>query len=111
MYAPCGHVVTGDLSLVQNEKLRDLLRKGPKFRKPVSFELHQNFDIIMDACETYARQWAKKEDVELDTLSEWITSIGDVVKRRIRRLKHSVNTRFESSFRYPGVDRELFRLH
>ena len=30
------------------------------------------FDIIMDACETYARKWAKKEDVELDTLSEWI---------------------------------------
>ena len=26
----------------------------------------------------YARQWAKKEDVELDTLSEWIKSIGDV---------------------------------
>ena len=54
---------------------------------------HQNFDIIMDACETYARQWAKKEDVELDTLSEWIKSIDDVVKRRIRRLKHSVNKR------------------
>ena len=61
----------------------------------------------MDACETYARQWAKKEDVELDTLSEWIKSIGEVVKRRIRRLKHSVNTRSESIFRDP----ELSRLH
>ena len=29
LYAPCGHVVTGDLSIVQNDKLRDLLRKGP----------------------------------------------------------------------------------
>ena len=28
-----------------------------------------------------------KEDVELDTISEWIKSIGDVLKRRIRRLK------------------------
>ena len=28
----------------------------------------------------------RKEDVELDTLSEWIKSIGDVLKRRIRRL-------------------------
>ena len=84
LYAPCGHVVTGDLSIVQNDELRDLLHKGPKFREPVSFSWHQNFDIIMDACETYARQWAKKEDVELDTLSEWIKSIGEVVKRRIR---------------------------
>ena len=53
----------------------------------------------MDACGEYARKWAKKEDVELDTLSEWIPkSIGDVVKRRIWRLKHSVNTRSESIF-------------
>ena len=50
------------------------------YREPVSFSWHQNFDIIMDACEAYARRWAKKEDFELDTLSEWIKSIGDVLK-------------------------------
>ena len=41
-------------------------------------------------------RWAKKEDIEHDTLSGWIKSIksiGDVLKRRTRRLKHSVNTR------------------
>ena len=87
LYVPCGHVVTGDLSIVKNEKLRDLLRKGPKFREPVSFSWHQNFDIIMDACDAYARKWAKKEDVKLDPLSEWIKSIVEVVKRRIRVLQ------------------------
>ena len=65
----------------------------------------------MDACETYARQWAKKEDVELYTLSEWIELIGHVVKRRIPRLKHSVSTRSESILRDPDVVRELSRLH
>ena len=40
----------------------------------------------MDACEEYARRWAKKEDVEVDALSEWVKSIADVLKRRIRRL-------------------------
>ena len=82
-----------------------------KYREPVSFSWHQNFDIIMDACEANARRWAKKEDVELDTLSEWIKSIGDVLKRRIRRLKHSVNTRHESIFSDPDVVTELSRLH
>ena len=65
----------------------------------------------MDACEEYARRWVKKEDVEVDTLSEWIKSIADVLKRRIRRLKHSVNTRHESIFSDPDVVRELSRLH
>ena len=103
--------MTGDLNIVRNNKLRDLLRKGPKYREPISFSWHQNFDIIMDACEAYARRWAKKEDVELDTLSEWIKSIGDVLKRRIRWLKHSVNTRHESIFSDPDVVTELPRLH
>ena len=71
--------MTVDLNIVRKDKLRDLLRKGPKYREPVSFPWHQNFDIIMDACEAYARRWAKKEDVELDTPSEWIKSIGDVL--------------------------------
>ena len=111
LYAPCGHVVTGDLSIVRNQKLKDILRKGPKYREPVSFSWHQNFNIIMDACEEYARRWAKKEDVEVDTLSEWVKSIADVLKRRIRRLKRSVNSRHESIFCDPEVVRELSRLH
>ena len=99
------------LSIVRNHKLKDVLRKGPKYREPVSFSWHQNFNIIMDACEEYARRWAKKEDVEVDTLSEWVKSIADVLKRRIRRLKRSVNTRRESIFCDPEVVRELSRLH
>ena len=65
----------------------------------------------MDAHEEYARRRAKKEDVEVDTLWEWIKSIADVIKRRIRRLKHSVDTRHESIFGYPDVVRDLSRLH
>ena len=75
------------LNIVSNRKLRDLLNKGPKYREPVSYSWHQNFGIIMDACEEYARRWAKKEDVEVDSLLNWIKSIADVLKRRIRRLK------------------------
>ena len=37
LYAPCGHTVTGDLNIVRNDKLRDLLRKGPKYREPLIF--------------------------------------------------------------------------
>ena len=66
---------------------------------------------LMDACEAYARRWAKKEEVELGTLSEWIKSIGYVLKRRIRRRKHSVNTRHESIFSDPDVVTELSCLH
>ena len=97
------------LILVRNQNLRNLLRTGPKYRDPVSFSLHQSFNIIMDACEEYARRWAKKEDV--DSLYERIKLVANVLKRRIRRLKRSVNTRHESILWDPAVARELSRLH
>ena len=31
-----GHIVTGDIRIVQDNKLRKLLCKGPKYREPVS---------------------------------------------------------------------------
>ena len=95
--------MTGDLNIVRNIKLRDLLSRGPKYWEPVSYSWHQNFGIIMDACEEFARRWAKKEDVEVDTHSEWIKSIAGVLKRKLRRLKHSGNTRHESIFSHPDV--------
>ena len=66
---------------------------------------------VFISCKTFMYFSPKKEDVELDTLSVWIKPIGDVLKRRIRRLKHSVNTRHESSFSDPDVVTELSRLH
>ena len=33
-YAPAGHIVTGNLDIVQNEELKNILRKGTKYRIP-----------------------------------------------------------------------------
>ncbi|KAK3087212.1 hypothetical protein FSP39_003163 [Pinctada imbricata] len=109
-YSPCGHVITGDLSIVKNDKLRELLKKGPKYRESMSFTWNQNVKIIMDSCEEYARRWAKKEDVQLDTLSEWIKLIIGLLLSRINRLKSTVNTRFVSIFKDPDVITELTYL-
>ena len=49
--------------------MRDLLSQGPHYRERVSYSWHQNFGIIMDAYEEYARPWAKKEHVKVDRYS------------------------------------------
>ena len=51
----------------KKQKLRYLLRKGPKCRELVSFSWHQKLDIIMNACEAYVRRWAKKHNFDHDT--------------------------------------------
>ena len=34
MYIPAGLMVTGDLNIIQNQQLKDLISKGPKYREP-----------------------------------------------------------------------------
>jgi hypothetical protein len=69
-YSPAGQIITGDVDIVEKKDLKSLIRKGPKFRKPRSFNWRQNFVSIINAVEDYAKRWAKRENEELDTLSE-----------------------------------------
>ena len=67
LYSPAGHIVTGDLNIIRNKQLRDLISKSPKNREPHSFSWKYNFKLFMDSVEGYACKWAKQEEVELDT--------------------------------------------
>ena len=104
-------MVTGDLGIVDNNKLQDILSKGPKYREPQSFTWKQNFKLIMDSVEEYAKKWARKEDAELDSLSEWIKEIRSHIKHRIYGLSKSVNTKTKSAFDDPSVANCLSKLH
>ena len=54
-YEPAGHIITGDLNIVHNEKLRDVLSKGPKYRQSRSLILEQNL-IIFHSVEAAGRR-------------------------------------------------------
>ena len=71
-YSLAGHIITGNANIIKNEDMKSLIRKGPKFREPRSFNWRQNFLSIMNDVEDYAKRWAKREDEEVDTLSEWV---------------------------------------
>ena len=43
----CGHIATGDLGIISNEKLRKLVLKGPGYKEPKSINtdnLYSSFD-------------------------------------------------------------------
>ena len=102
-YSPIGHVITGDISIVDNTKLRDILTKGPKFREPQPINWNYNFKLFMDAVKDYARQWAKREKEQLESLSEWIQSIRSLILSRINSLRGVMSTNTSSIFKDPEV--------
>ena len=68
----------------------------------------------MDSVEEYARRWAKKEDVGVDTLSEWVKSVMSLVNRRVSVLSvlsRTMSRRYESVFDDPDVAAEIAEIH
>ena len=65
----------------------------------------------MDAIEDYARTWAKQEEVEVDTLSEWVKSIKTLIKRRLYMLSKTMSTKTQSVFADHEVNSTLNGLH
>ena len=86
-YEPVGHVVTGNLGIVGNRKLRKLLSKGPSYREQNNINWDTNQKIIKKAVRAYKVQWAKKEKVDSRTLDEWECRIIETVQARIDRLR------------------------
>ena len=87
MYQPYGHVITGDLSIIPNFKLRDLIAKGPKYREPCKVDWDKNLSLLCEAVDQYALQWAKREIVELSVLSSWKEMVKEQIEERISKLK------------------------
>ena len=96
IYNLTGHVITGDLKVINNTSLREVFAKWTKYREPKSMNWKHNFKILMDSVEDYAIQWAKREKEELDTLSEWVKSVKSLIQIRIKKLSGSMSTRSKS---------------
>ena len=64
-YPAHGHVITGDLTIIDNHKLKDLILKGPKYREPTKVNWVKNKSMIFDAIDLYAKKWAKRESPSL----------------------------------------------
>ena len=89
LYQPYGHVITGDLSIIPNSKLRDLIAKGPKYREPCKGNWDKNLSLLCEAVDQYALQWAKWEMVELSVLSSWKEMVKGQIEERISKLKQN----------------------
>ena len=84
-YEPHGHVITGDLRVIENAKLRELVAKGPKYRKPNNWKATET--MFLESIDLHAKNWSKREQVELKYLSEWEDQLKELVADRISNLK------------------------
>ena len=112
LYEPLGHVITGDLRIITNKTLRELISKGPNFRKQnnINWDLCQKF--CFEGIATYKKQWASREKVALSTLDEWACTVKTMVDNRITKLKgQPQKTRKRQILRTAACVKNLEELH
>ena len=110
------HIITGDLSIIKNIQLRNLVKKGPKYRLPQRIDWRKDRAIIVDFLDNYIEKWIDKEKkntlnglIGRDSLKSWRESVLDLVDRKIaagmNRFGRTWSTKIEGA-----VKRELDSL-
>ena len=89
-YEPHGHVITGDLMVIENVQLGELVAKGPKYREPNKINWQSTETMISNSIDLYAEQWSKREQVDLKYLAEWKDQVKELVVERISSLKEKI---------------------
>ena len=86
-YEPCGHVVTGDLSIIRGVKLRNLIKKGPMYREQNNIDWNVNMRNCKEAVSKYMRKWASRMEVDRQVLRDWEKTVHECIDKRVRSLK------------------------
>ena len=83
-----GHIATGDIHIVQNNKLRKLLCKGSKYREPVSVNFSNCKTEMKNSLTKFSSGWCYKKGVPVKCFSQWINLVREKVNKRIKELKN-----------------------
>ena len=73
------HVITGNLEIVVNSKLRNLISKGPKYREPVQFSCEKAKEEILKGIENCINTWSNREGIPVAAFRDW----KEMIKRKI----------------------------
>ena len=82
-----GHIMTGDLKIIQNAKLRKLISKGPKYREPKPMDWNKARESISNGVKLCAESWCHKHKKNEVLLKDWVNSVMELVDNRIAVLQ------------------------
>ena len=90
------HIVSGDLNIIENMELRNLMCKGTKFRESPNPDFQKINDQIVQAIDEYVDKWSNKERLDPESFSNWKSKVNQLVKEKLRKLKAKCR-RYEQS--------------
>lgn len=112
LYQPAGHIITGDLNIIEDTELRHLCSKGPKFRLPSRIDFKVCREVIEEAIDKYCKRWCKREGVELHALKDWKNKIFKIIDIRIENFLSNPHLyRQPKTQSITSIKNKLHKLH
>ena len=103
LYPSAGHVITGNLNVIPDARVRNIISIGPKYRFPSNIDFSKCRREIAASLNDFSNRWCKRENVEPDALKEWKINIFKIIDTRISfysRNTHLLPPKPKSSFRH-----------
>ena len=69
-YPAAGHIITGNLKIISDSKIRYIVSKGPKYRFPSRIDFKKWREEIASVLNDFGNRWCKREFVEPNSLKE-----------------------------------------
>ena len=107
-----GHIITGDLSIVQNEHLQTVMHKGAKFRDCVDMSVEKLERSLINNVKNFKTKWIDKERIEDSALNKWEQKVCLFIKRKIQQLRRDreISVRGINIMNRDDVKQEIERL-
>ena len=103
LYPSAGHVITGNLNVIPDARVRNIISKGPKYRIPSNIDFAKCRREIAASLNDFGNRWFKQENVKPDALKEWMINILKIIDTHIlfySRNKHLLPPKPKFSFRH-----------
>ena len=82
------HIVTVDIRIVQNNKLRKLLCTVPKYKDTVSVNFSNCKIEIKNSPAKFYSDWCNKKGVPVKCFTQWISLVMEKVNSKIKEFKN-----------------------
>ena len=86
VYQPHGHVHTGNLDIIELLELRNLMKKGARFREVPFVNPSKYFSEICLYLDKFVQKWAGKEGICPSSFDKWSKLLKNIIKSKIRNI-------------------------
>ena len=91
IYPAAGQIITGNLKIISDSRIRYIVSKGTKYRFPSCIDLKKCREELASAFNDFDNRWCKREYVEPNSRKEWKESIIKIVDQRIKFYSQNTN--------------------